>query len=131
MKALKASIKVAFVIVGTLAVIVFAQTMGAFSQAKTIQSPVGMPYEVAEILRASCAGCHGVGGNPMAMGVWNFTKWDTYSVKKQAKKSNSMCNAITNGSMPPSSAKQSNPDKVLTAAQTEAICRWSNSQKLK
>ena len=131
MKALKASIKIAMVVVVTLAVVVFAQTFGAFSQAKTIQSPVGIPTDVAEILRSSCAGCHGTGGNPMAMGAWNFTKWDTYNVKKQAKKSNLMCNAITNGSMPPAYAKQTNPDRIPTAAQTETVCKWANSLKLK
>ncbi len=131
MKSLQASIKVAMVVVIVLALAVFAQTFGAFSQTKTIKSPVSMPYEVAEILRTSCAGCHGTGGNPMAMGVWNYTKWDTYNVKKQATKSNSMCNAITNGSMPPASVKKTNPERIPTAAQTETVCKWANSLKLK
>ena len=131
MRALKASIKVAFVIVITLAVVVFAQSFGAFSQAKTIQSSVGIPPDVANVLNNSCVGCHGGGDNPMALEAWNFNKWDTYNVKKQAKKSNAMCKAITKGKMPPPYIGKANPERIPTVSQTELICRWANSLKLK
>jgi hypothetical protein len=111
--------------------ILFISPYKADSQKKNTRTSYSIPDDVAGVLRSSCASCHGSGGNGMAESVWSLTSWDKYSVKKQAKKSESICNAITNGSMPPSYVKQTNPDRVPTAAQTEIVCRWANSLKIK
>jgi hypothetical protein len=99
----------------------------AVSQQKISGTVYSIPDNVAEILNKSCVGCHGEGGNGMAMSAWNFSVWDTYSVKKQAKKAKSICNALTKGSMPPASVRDATPDGVPTAAQTEIVCKWANS----
>lgn len=131
MKSIKTSIIIAVLIVITLGVVVFAESLGAFSQTKPTQSPVGIPTDVADVLRNSCVGCHGGGDNPMAMEAWNFNKWDTYNAKKQAKKSNAMCKAISKGKMPPPYIGKANPERIPTAAQKELVCRWANSLNLK
>jgi hypothetical protein len=115
----------------SVAALLFISPTRALSQKKIVMSYYSIPDDVAEVLRSSCASCHSAGGNGMAMSVWSLSSWDKYSTKKQAKKSKSICNAITNGSMPPSWVKQSNPDRIPSAAQTEIVCRWANSLKLK
>lgn len=99
----------------------------AVSQKRTSQMSNSIPENVADVLRNSCISCHGEGGKEMAMSMWNFSVWDTYSAKKQAKKANAICNAITNGSMPPASVKKASPEKVPTAIQREIVCNWANS----
>lgn len=106
-----------------VAVIVFNPS-GATSQKKSdVSLNTSIPDDVKKILENSCMGCHGDGGNPMAMGMINFSIWDTYSVKKQHKKSSAVCNAITNGNMPPSSVSA---DKRPTATQIAIICKWAS-----
>ena len=97
------------------------------SQKKISQKSYSIPNDVAEILSNSCVSCHGDGGKGMAMSRWNFSIWDTYSAEKQAKKANAICNAITNGSMPPASVKKTNPEKIPSRAQKEIVCNWANS----
>ena len=115
----------------TLAAILFISPYKADSQKKNILTSYSIPEDVAAVLRSSCASCHGNGGNGMAESVWSFNSWDKYPVKKQAKKSKAMCNAITSGKMPPSYVRQSNPDRIPTAAQTEIVCKWAGSLKSK
>lgn len=99
---------------------------------KTIaKSTNSIPEDVAKILKKSCNSCHDEGGNGMAMAMWSFSAWDTYPAKKQAKKSAAMCDAITNGIMPPSSVRKSNPDQVPTAEQIQTVCKWANSIMVK
>ena len=86
-----------------------------------------IPLDVAAILRNSCAGCHGDGGGKLARSVWNFSSWYTYSPKKQSEKSTDICNAMTDGSMPPLDIRESYPDKVPTAKQVDLVCKWANS----
>jgi hypothetical protein len=99
----------------------------AVSQKKISQSGYSIPDNVMGIFRNSCIGCHGEGGNGMAMSMLNFSTWDTYSVKKQAKKASAICNEITKGAMPPASVRDANPGKIPTAAQLEIVCKWANS----
>jgi len=101
------------------------------SQKKIDQTTQSIPDSVATILKNSCVSCHGAGGNGMAMSMWNFSAWDTYPAKKQTKKANAICNAITNGSMPPSSVRNSSPDRVPTTAQKDIVCKWASSLQVK
>jgi len=99
---------------------------------KTItQSTNSIPDDVSKILKKSCTSCHDAGGNGMAMSMWNYSSWDTYSAKKQSKKSSAMCDAMTNGAMPPSEIRKSYPDRIPTAAQIQIVCKWANSLMIK
>jgi mono/diheme cytochrome c family protein len=103
----------------------------AVSQKKTAQSVNSIPDNVMAVFNNSCVSCHGEGGNGMAMSMVNFSAWDTYSATKQAKKATAICNAITNGSMPPSSVRSATPGRIPTTAQTEIVCKWANSLNAK
>jgi hypothetical protein len=115
----------------TVAAFLFISPYKAVSQKKIAQSSYSIPENVAEVLKSSCVSCHSEGGNGMAQSMWSFSSWDNYSLKKQASKSKAMCNAITKGSMPPSNVRQMNPSRIPTAKQTEIVCQWANSLKLK
>ncbi|MEI6124403.1 MAG: heme-binding domain-containing protein [Bacteroidota bacterium] len=95
----------------------------ANSQKKSKALNPAIPENVMKVFNKSCIACHGAGGNGMAMGVVNFSAWDNYSATKQAKKAKSVCNAVTNGSMPPGSFSGSRP----TAAEIKEICDWATS----
>jgi hypothetical protein len=86
-----------------------------------------IPGDVATILQNSCTGCHGEGGGKLARSRWDFSSWNTYSAKKQYEKSTDICNAMTDGSMPPADFQETYPDKTPTAQQIEIVCKWANS----
>jgi hypothetical protein len=115
----------------SIAAFLFISPLKVISQKKITQSSYSIPDNVAEVLRNSCVSCHESGGNVMAESMWSFSSWDKYSAKKQASKSKAMCNAITSGKMPPSNIRQSNPSRIPTAVQTETICKWAISLKIK
>jgi mono/diheme cytochrome c family protein len=108
------------------AAIVLINPSGAISQrvAKPA-SAAGIPDEVMKTFQNSCMKCHGTGGNGMAMSMVNFSDWDKYSPKKQAKKALAIVKELKAGAMPPSSFRSSNPDKIPTAAQVETISNWA------
>lgn len=118
-----------FVVMCTLsiaAVLAFIP-LKSVSQKQINQSAISIPDDVAKILQKSCTSCHDAGGNGIAMSMWNFSAWDTYSATKQSKKANAICNAVTNGSMPPSGIKQSNPERIPTEVQIGIVCKWASS----
>lgn len=125
--------KVHFVLIGlsvmSAVTILFINPIKATSQKKipqTITSSI-IPEDVAAVLRTSCVSCHDAGGNSMAMMNWSFSSWDKYSTDKQSKLAIAICNAITNGSMPPSWVRQSNPDRMPNEDQTAIICNWAGT----
>lgn len=87
----------------------------------------GLPDDVTAIVTNSCSPCHFEGGSGMATANVNFSDWDTYPAKKQAKKSGAICQAILDKSMPPSSVVKTNPEKAPTKDQAEIICKWAES----
>jgi len=125
--------KIHIVLIGlsviSAAALVFISPIKAISQKKIAQTSTSIiiPEDVAAVLRSSCVSCHDAGGNAMAMMNWSFSSWDKYSTEKQSKLAIAICNAITNGSMPPSYVKQSNPDRIPNSAQTEIICKWAGT----
>jgi hypothetical protein len=71
--------------------------------------------------------CHGTGGRVLTLTVLNLSKWDEYDADKKAKKATAICETVTKGVMPPASYQRSNPTSVLTPAQKEMVCKWSQS----
>ncbi len=86
-----------------------------------------MPDSVHKIFEKSCMDCHATGGNGMAEGRVNFSKWDTYKPEKQADKAKAICKVMTKGSMPPKGFCKSHPDAVPTQAGINVICKWAES----
>lgn len=122
-----------FVVMIAIAIATFLTVSPIKSESqKTISSSTNsIPEDVAKILKKSCTSCHDEGGNGMAMAMWNFSSWDTYAAKKQSKKSQAICDAMTNGTMPPSDIRKSYPDRVPTAEQIQIVCRWASSLSVK
>jgi hypothetical protein len=115
-------------LVAMVAAVMFINPMKAISQKNTSQQAYSIPDDVSQILKHSCASCHNAGGNGMAESMWSLSSFDQYSAKKQAKKAKSICKAISNGSMPPSSVGQ---DRRPTTDQKDIICKWSASLQVK
>jgi hypothetical protein len=86
-----------------------------------------MPDDVKTIVTNACITCHATDGKKIAMAKLNFSKWDSYSSAKQAKKSVDICNVLTKSVMPPKSYRESHPEVVPTQAQIDMICQWSKS----
>ena len=71
--------------------------------------------------------CHATGGRHTAMSKLNFSKWDKYKSRKQAKKSAAICRMITKEAMPPKSFRESHPNAIPTETQKDLICKWSKT----
>jgi hypothetical protein len=95
--------------------------------AQSVQKTKPIPDDVLMIAKKSCTNCHAQPGKEMALLHVNLSKWDTYTIEKQASKASAMCNMITEGKMPPKDFKKKNPDFVLTKEEIKTICDWSAS----
>jgi hypothetical protein len=107
----------AFNITLFVAVLWVISPLNALSQKRSNINNKGFLNDVSIILSTSCLGCHENGGKKMAMSVWNFNMWETYSAQKQSKKAKKICNAITKGEMPPTSGKKTNSEMIPTMSQ--------------
>ena len=106
------------------------------SPAKPINKPVSepvttIPNNLNTVFKNSCMSCHAAGGSGIAMSMLNFSKWDSYDPKKQAKKAAAICDEITTEAMPPKSFVKTHPEAALTASQKDSICKWSATLALK
>jgi hypothetical protein len=126
--------KISFIIIAT----VFSSVIATFilfpvnvqSQKKAQQEvTTTIPDSVYSIIRTSCLYCHSTGGKSPASDFINFSKWDSYQVKKQAKLAKKICNKASNGTMPPSWEKK--PELNPTPAQIKTICDWASALKMK
>jgi len=86
-----------------------------------------IPADVMNITDKSCVMCHAIPGKGFALANLNLSKWDKYSLAKQAKKAKKMCKMITQGRMPPKKIRNKYPDSVPTKAEIKIICDWSKS----
>ena len=94
---------------------------------QTSQMSKPIPADVLTIAKKSCITCHAEPGKKMALSHVNLSKWDTYTIEKQAADAAAMCNMITKGKMPPKEFKQKNPGFVLSKDEIKTICDWSVS----
>jgi len=113
----------------TAMVILPSNKVGQKSPKATIAKVI--PDDLNIVFKKDCMACHGDEGSKMAMSKVNFSKWDTYSPEKQAKKAQAICKIITKGKMPPKGYKKNNPDSIPTQAEITSICNWANSLNVK
>ncbi|MCK9422854.1 MAG: heme-binding domain-containing protein [Bacteroidales bacterium] len=93
-------------------------------------NPAGsMPDSVFNFVKKTCMDCHADGGNAMAKGHVNFSKWDTYSAEKQMAKAQDICKVLTKGVMPKKGWLKENPDLAPKPADVEMVCKWAESLK--
>jgi hypothetical protein len=97
---------------------------------KTGENQKPIPDDVMKIAKKACISCHAEPGNMMALSTLDLSKWDGYTLKKQAAKGKAMCEMITKDKMPPAKFKKNNPDAVLTQEDIKTICDWAVSLKI-
>ena len=114
--------------------------------AQTLQATTPPPPDVDMILTTSCGDCH----TNKTVYPWyayiqpsgwflnnhitdgrrhlNFSVWNTYDKKKKREKMEEICDEVTAGSMPLPSYLWIHGNAVLSKAQVETLCDWSNAE---
>ena len=95
------------------------------------EQPSPIPENINKIFQTSCLNCHGSNGRLLALAKLNLSKWDEYTAAEKAKKASGICSELTEGKMPPKSARKSNPELIPSKEQIELICKWAESLKPK
>ena len=113
--------------------IVLVLILGAFTvyseQEKTIP---GIPEDVNQIIQNHCYGCHNNDGKSEdAVEDLNFDEWEDYNPMKKAAKLNDICEAISEGKMPPEKFLKKYPDKKLNDEQIKVICQWTKKEDMR
>ena len=96
---------------------------------QTGKSSQGMPDEINKIFTHSCTPCHTSKGGAIAKSSVNFDEWSNLTPEKQGTKAQKINKAVTSGYMPKKSAREKNPDIILTKEQKEMVQKWADSMK--
>ncbi len=86
-----------------------------------------IPEDIYNILQKSCIPCHSSHGGRLPRAMVNFSKWNVYSEDKKAEKASKIFKAVKDGTMPPVSVKEKNPQMILTKEEVGLICNWADS----
>ena len=119
--------KITLIIAVIASVISFTAFTNKSFSTQPVQGNKPIPDDVLMIAKKSCITCHAEPGKKMALSHVNLSKWDTFTIEKQAANAAAMCNMITKGKMPPKKFRQKNPGFVLTKDEIKTICDWSLS----
>jgi hypothetical protein len=93
---------------------------------------IDFPENVKTLIERSCTDCHSdESGNFKAKGKLNFSKWNEYTPTKKVSRLTAICEEITDGKMPKKSYVKKHPEKALTAAEIETICKWTEEESKK
>jgi hypothetical protein len=114
-----------------LALVFIFTNLGVASGQVEKDQTSSIPENINKIFQSSCIKCHGENGKIMAKTKLNFSKWAEYDSATKAKKASAICSELNKEAMPPKSARESNPELIPTKEQTELICKWAESLKLK
>ena len=86
-----------------------------------------IPENINKIFEASCMSCHGKKGGRLPKSKLNFSRWASYGATKEAEKASMICKAVSNGKMPPKSARESTPGLIPSSEQIDMLCKWAES----
>ncbi len=86
-----------------------------------------LPDSISEITRKSCISCHSDDHNILAVSKVDFSRWEKYHPKKQAKKAMDMCRMLSKGDMPPKSYREKNPGLIPSKEQVRTVCNWAKA----
>ena len=89
-----------------------------------------LPDDVMRIVNKTCVHCHAEPGSFMAISHFNLSKWNEYSMKKQANKAQAMCSKVTKGKMPPKKFRNDHVSDIPTKNEINTICEWSQSLRV-
>jgi mono/diheme cytochrome c family protein len=102
-----------------------------YSSGQTAKQTSPIPEDIVKIFQVSCYACHGSNGKFLPMTKLNFSKWADYGPEKEAEKASKICSVLSEGSMPPKSFRESNPEAIPIKEQIAQICKWAESLKPK
>ncbi len=88
-----------------------------------------LPEKVAKVIQKACMDCHSDGGNALARGKVNFSKWAELDPAKQAKKAQAICKELTKGAMPPKKWRTNHAENVPTDDDVAVVCNWAKDLK--
>lgn len=117
--------------------------------ADDITKKINVPDNVQEILKHSCFDCHSnhtdwpwyTNFAPVSWVIaddvkkgrakMNFSEWGKLSPTKQGLRLENICEQISEGEMPLPKYLILHPDKVLSDADKDILCKWSKEEKEK
>ncbi len=102
-----------------------------YTSGQTAKQTTPIPEDIVKIFQVSCYACHGSNGKFLPMAKLNFSKWADYGAEKEAVKASNICTALSEGSMPPKSFREANPEAIPSKEQVALICKWAESLKTK
>lgn len=132
-----------------LAALVIAQAFRTDKTNPPAQQNVAAPPEVAAVLRRACYDCHSNETvwpwySNVAPISWllardvregrrelNFSAWNAYDAKKQAKKLKETAKEVANGGMPPWLYTAMHPHAALSQIDAERLRAWTAEEKAK
>jgi cytochrome c551/c552 len=132
-----------------LAVLAIAQAFRIDKTNPRVQQDVAAPPEVAAVLRRACYDCHSNETvwpwySNVAPFSWllardvregrrelNFSAWNAYDTKKQAKKLKETADEVAEGEMPPWFYIAMHPDAALSQADAEGLRAWTAEERAK
>ncbi len=123
------------------------RTTAPIVQAETLEAATAVPENVARVLKRGCNDCHTNQTNyPWYSNVtpvnWllashidegrrkmNFSIWNTYDVKRKARKLDQICDQITGGEMPHFQYLWMHADAKLSDDDKRLLCDWEQAEK--
>ena len=117
-----------FLLLGLAGIVVLV--FQAFSVSPASEPVV--PEDVKTILTSSCYDCHSnsaSGKKPKE--ALNFDKWEKYNTGKKISKLADICEMVGEGKMPPEKYLNNKPEKALSKAEREMICKWVAEESVK
>lgn len=106
------------------------------------------PAHVQQILDRSCYDCHSNATRwpwysniaPISFMVaedveegrreLNFSKWNSYSAKRKARKLEEICEEVEDGEMPMPKYLWTHPSAKLSAADKQTLCEWTRNARI-
>lgn len=114
-------------------------------QESTVVTPSHLPAAVAPVLQRACRDCH---SNqtvwpwysqvpPMSLLVkhdvekgrakFNFSSWASGSAKPTVNELQEICDAASDGSMPPKPYRMMHPEARLNERDVDTLCKWAET----
>jgi hypothetical protein len=105
-------------------------TSNRFPQGEIVKPDI--PDSILNIVERSCFDCHSnQSGNFAAKGKLNFSNWNDYTAAKKVGKMDDICDVITKGKMPKKKYVSKHPEKKLSQAEIDLICKWAEQETKK
>ncbi len=122
------------------------RTNSSFDEALTLESTSGVTPEVSSILARSCNDCHSnktdwrwyshvapisnftIDHVNEGRSELNFSEWGKYNKRTKETRLTAICGLVKEGLMPLGSYVLIHPDALLSPAEVNLVCRWTEEE---